>query len=298
MLIVDAHAHIFERWAGIVDGAPAASIDYGRILNGNRVVQVMPPAFEESSCSAENLLANMDCHGVAKAVIFSNGGYGSNNDFLATAVAKYPERLVALAMVDIPKAEQAALDVEKYMDAGFLGIKYEGLSAFACSKQYSLCDAALAPVWEACDSKGAILVAHLSREEDIGQVAELTVRYPHIRIVVAHFGAEAVFPHFETNWPRLLELVGSSDCIWLETSSITHYAGEHLFFDRSVSLIEQAVRAVGSKKVLWGSDYPCMTLYATYYQMTRLVTDACKNLREDEKEDIMGMNAEMLFFDK
>jgi predicted TIM-barrel fold metal-dependent hydrolase len=259
-------------------------------------MQVMPPAFESTSCSAGNLLANMDHHGVARAVVFSNGGYGYCNNDIALAVAEHPDRFRALALVDIPKGEEAAADLERFMDAGFAGMKFEGLSAFECAGPMTLADEALAPVWEVCHRRDAIVTFHLCQEDDINALGTLARRYPHIRMVVAHFGAEAVFRHFPVNWRRLLELAGRSENIWLETSSLTIYAGEQLFFDRSISLIEEAARTVGAEKVLWGSDYPCMTLYATYYQMIHIVTEGCKALRESEIESIMGKNAHKLFF--
>ena len=296
MLIIDTHTHIFPRWAGLNNGAPTTSLDFGRIRNGNRIVQVMPPAFETTSCSAGNLLVNMDYHGVSKAVLFTNGGYGYCNDEIAKAVTEHPNRFCALALIDLPKGEEAAADLERFMNAGFLGMKFEGLSAFECAGPMTLTDEVLTPVWELCNCRDAIVTFHLCREGDIEALEALSLQYSRIRMVVAHFGSEAVFGHFPANWSRLLELAKKSGLIWLETSSLTAYAKEQLFFDQSIRLIEEAVHMLGSEKILWGSDYPCMTLYATYYQMIHIVTEGCRGLRDSEIENIMGKNAQELFF--
>lgn len=296
MLIIDAHAHIFPRWAGISNGAPVTSLRYGRIRNGNRIVQVMPPSFECTSCSADNLLANMDYHGVRKAVLFSNGGYGYYNEEIAQAVASHPDRFCALALVDLTKGIEAAEDLECSMTCGFLGMKYEGLSAFECAPEMTLIHDTLSPVWEVCDTHHAIVTLHLCNAYDIDELKILAERYPRIRMIVAHFGAEAVFHYFPENWHKLLALVKKYEYMWLETSSLTAYMKEQVFFDRSIEMIEEAVRTVGAEKVLWGSDYPCMTLYATYYQMIHIVSEGCNNLKHQEIENIMGRNAERLFF--
>ena len=297
MLVVDAHVHIFEKWAGINNGAPNTSYGYGRIKNGNQILQVMPPAFERSDCTLENLIANMDCHQIDKAVVFSNGGYGYCNDYILESVKKFPGRLCALALVDIPKGKTAADELDCMMKRqGFKGVKYEGLSCFECSGQMPLDDGRIMPVWEALHANDGIGIFHLCRKDDLSELKRIKKAFPKLKIVLAHFGGEAVFNYFDENWEEVLDFA-KTDNVWLESSSVSNYLKEQIDFSKTISLIEQAVKRLGAGKVLWGSDYPCMTLYATYYQILHMIVDGCK-IGYDEVCKIVGKNADNLFFNK
>ena len=67
MNVIDIHAHIYERVAGITRGQPMASTGLGRVAIGNEEVQFLPPSFEQSRSTAEMLIAYMDWCGIEKA---------------------------------------------------------------------------------------------------------------------------------------------------------------------------------------------------------------------------------------
>ena len=56
MNVIDIHAHIYERVAGITRGQPMASTGLGRVAIGNEEVQFLPPSFEQSRSTAEMLI--------------------------------------------------------------------------------------------------------------------------------------------------------------------------------------------------------------------------------------------------
>ena len=47
MNVIDIHAHIYERVAGITRGQPMVSTGLGRVAIGNEEVQFLPPSFEQ-----------------------------------------------------------------------------------------------------------------------------------------------------------------------------------------------------------------------------------------------------------
>jgi len=194
MLIVDAHAHIFTKWAGINDGLPVTSEKYGKIKVGNKFVQVMPPLFEDSNSTLQMLLANMDVYGINKAVILSNVGYGYNNEYLYDAVNAYPDRFRALALIDVTGGKPAADELNELVcHKGFCGLKIETLTCFQCSKNYDLDDIQLEPVWECCNDLKLKVMLHISRTNDIISLKNLVKMYNKIKYIVAHFGSETVF---------------------------------------------------------------------------------------------------------
>lgn len=85
MNVIDIHAHIYERVAGITRGQPMASTGLGRVAIGNEEVQFLPPSFEQSRSTAEMLIAYMDWCGIEKAVLMPNPYSGTITGTLRTA---------------------------------------------------------------------------------------------------------------------------------------------------------------------------------------------------------------------
>lgn len=108
MLIIDTHTHIFESISGTHNRLPLFSAGYGKVKNGNQILQLLPPSFKDSNSTTEILLNYMDWFCVDKAILVLNVFYGYHNGYAYEAVRKYPNRFKALALVDITKGKPAA----------------------------------------------------------------------------------------------------------------------------------------------------------------------------------------------
>ena len=144
MNVIDIHAHIYERVAGITRGQPMVSTGLGRVAIGNEEVQFLPPSFEQSRSTAEMLIAYMDWCGIEKAVLMPNPYYGYHNRYFADSVKRYPDRLRGVALVDIMKGQEAARELASIYDQGILfGFKVEVDSSFQCAPGTRLSDSGL-----------------------------------------------------------------------------------------------------------------------------------------------------------
>ena len=108
MKVIDIHAHIYEKVAGITQGQPMSSTSQGKVTIGNREIQFLPPSFERSCSTAEALIAYMDWCGIEKALLMPNPFYGYHNYYFKESVKKYPDRLRGVALVDIMEGKAAA----------------------------------------------------------------------------------------------------------------------------------------------------------------------------------------------
>ena len=108
MQIIDIHAHIYQRVAGITQGQPMASTSLGRVTIGNREVQFLPPSFDQTSSKAETLIAYMDWCGVDKALLMPNPYYGYHNAYFEESAKQYPGRLKGIASCLASKLRQTA----------------------------------------------------------------------------------------------------------------------------------------------------------------------------------------------
>lgn len=292
MEVVDAHVHLFRRFAGIMSGVPIVSADYGRVKVGNSLQQFLPPSFERSDSSLETFMAHMDWADISKAVLVPNVIYGYHNDYAAEACELYPDRFRAVALVDIVRAQRAASELERYVGSGFFcGLKIETQSAFECSPGLRLDDPSLDPVWEYCNDMKMIVMIHLCRSHDPPSLRALVNRYNGIKFVICHLGS----PPCE-GWAEILEM-GHGHSVWMELSGLPgRWIGEDYPYPTAVWHIERAYQELGPGRLIWASDYPGILAQCTYRQTLDMVRKECKHIPDRDKDMVLGQNALELFW--
>lgn len=299
MKVIDIHAHIYEKVAGITQGQPMASADLGRVTIGSRLVQFLPPSFEHSRSTARMLIAYMDWCKIEKALLMPNPYYGYHNEYFKEAVRLYPDRLRGVALVDILKGKAAAGELADIYDEGILfGFKVEVDSTFQCAPGTHLADPLLAPVWDVVNQYRQTAFLHLFRDRDVEETGILARSYPDARFVICHMGADACFrkgaaPH---NFEAVLDLVKGRNNVYIDTSTVPVYFREEYPWPSSVDIIERCYRAVGPEKMMWASDYPGMLNHGTMQQLINLTARECRNIPLSHREMIMSENARRLFF--
>ena len=298
MKIIDIHAHVYEKVAGITAGAPMTGEPLGRVKVGNEVRQFLPPSFEHTHSTVEMLVAYMDWCGVDKALLMANPYYGYTNDYFIQSVQKYPDRLRGVALVNLLDGKKAARELaDIYDNTPLFGFKVETDSTFQCAPDKHMADEEFLPVWECVDQYRQPAFLHLFTERDIQDLYKLAKLFPQITFVVCHMGADACFgPKAGAGaYEEILALVKGHKNVYIDTSTVPVYYAEEYPFPTSAAKIRQGYEALGPEKLMWASDYPGMLNHATYRQLIDLTRVHC-GIPEEHLEMIMGENAERLFF--
>ena len=124
-MIVDVHAHIFPRICGMTASGPTVGIGYGRISVGGTPHQLMPPLNEQTIHTPEMLIAQMDWAGVDKALLLQGPDHGVCNEYVAKALARYPDCLIGAGTFD-PWSQNSRQTFEReVLGAGFRCLKLE-----------------------------------------------------------------------------------------------------------------------------------------------------------------------------
>lgn len=299
MQIIDVHAHIYEKVAGITDGQPMSSDTLGRVDIGNRKVQFLPPAFEHSSSKADVLVAYMDWCGIEKAILMPNPYYGYHNHYFKESINQFPDRLKGVALVNILKGRKAADELAAIYDEGSLfGLKIEVDSTFQCAPGKRMTDQDLSPVWDCCSQYRQPVFLHLFRDCDVADFRKLAEEYPQIHFVICHMGADSCFGKgvSKDNFEEVLAVTKKHKNVSIDTSTVPVYFNEEYPYPSAVKVIEKAYQTVGPEKIMWASDYPGMLCHATMKQLINLVLNGCTHIPEGHKEMIMGENAARHFF--
>lgn len=298
MEIIDIHAHIFQKVAGITKGAPMTSLKDGKVKIGNNISQFMPPSFENTNSRVETLIAYMDWCGISKALLMPNPYYGYHNDYFLEAIERYPDRLRGVALVDLLKGERAARELETlYEKTPLFGFKVETDSTFQCAPDKHLADPEFNPVWDLCSQCRQPVFLHLFTDRDVEDLEILVREFPGSTYVICHMGADSCFAPGRNprNYERLLKLVKERENVYMDTSTVPVYFSEEYPFPSSTSAIKKAAKTVGPEKLMWASDYPGMLNHATMKELICMVTKHCA-FSDDDLEMIMGGTARRLFF--
>ena len=97
-MIIDAHAHLWKKQNGIVNGKPVYDIGGGKSDFGGEIRQMMPPYMTDGENTAQRFTANMDYAGVSGAVITQEYIDGNQDDYLVECKRAYPERIKICAL--------------------------------------------------------------------------------------------------------------------------------------------------------------------------------------------------------
>lgn len=275
-MIADSHCHAWRRW-------PYA-----------------PPVPDpESHGSIGQLRYEMDKHGVDHAaVVCARIGDGAdanedNNEYVATAAARHPDRFSVIADVDSSwrpehhtrgAADRLRRTADELNIAGFTHYvkaqndgwfrSDEGREFFAAAAELDLvASLALSPAWHA----------------DLRSIAQ---QFPTLPILVHHLGAlTSAAPTFPADLEQVLASAGEPN-IMVKVSGF-HYAcdpGWDFPFPAGLDVLQKLFTAYGARRLCWGSDFPAAKSFVTYTQSLEVVRSHCDFLSASDLDLILGDN--------
>ncbi|MCL2163044.1 MAG: amidohydrolase [Oscillospiraceae bacterium] len=300
-MIIDAHAHIFQHVSGIYKGLPLHGAGLGAAVAGDERIQLLPPSHERSDSAYEVLLRYMDWQGVDKAILLPNALYGYHNDYVIEAVRMHPERFRGVALVDIFKGSQAVSELATLHAKGLFGLKIEVCSAFSGNETTPLDGDPLIPVWEYCDNTRQFVFLHIYRKNDFSALVRLCKRYRGISFIVCHLGAEAILGDVKQRddiFNSFLDFLLDHSSVTVDISAVCcQFPQEEYPFATANTYIRRAYETIGSKRILWGSDYPGILTKKTYLQSIDQFRKHFTDLPLSDMASILGGNAQRMFFD-
>ena len=274
-VIVDFHTHLLpasfrERRADIA----ARDATFGALFGaGGRMA------------TADDLIAMMDESGVDLSVVLGFGWCDLEiareaNDCLLDAAARYPGRIAPFCSVHPGWGDDALREVERCVDAGAIGIG----ELHPTSQEIDLAmDESFEPLARLATERGLLVTVHGS--EPVGHVYPgkgsttperligIVERFPDVHWVFAHWGGGLPFY-------ALMPEVRAA----LANTSFDSAASPFLY---DADVFHVASRAVGTERVLFGSDYPLLPA-------SRVMEQARGTLDPAAAQAVLGGNAARL----
>lgn len=227
---------------------------------------------------AETIVRIMDEVGVGRSIVFAMSTTTRRSIEMAQdATRRFPDRLIPFvyALPHYGRAVVEELD-EAISSLGFRGIK---LHAGECTLAEYVTD----PVIELAGQRGVpCLIDCIGQYNAIQRMAET---FPETNLIVAHLGRYLCKD--ESLMDRFIALAETHTNVFLDVSGVV--------IPRK---IREAVRRVGSKRVIFGTDGPHEAPDTVAYARTEL--DKIRRLKldpEDEKAVLGGAIAELLLTD-
>lgn len=306
MQIIDAHAHVFDRVHGRIASGSVTAGDFGRVIAGGEILQLLPPIARQVQFLPGALIASMDWAGVDRAVLLQGSFYGPNNGFTWRSAERHPNRLSAAAFVD-PWDGNARPKLRRLIRKGFRIVKLElsvATGLLGLHPGNRLDDDKISWLWDDLEAQDCTVVL------DLGQVGtasyqsnavDLIARmHRRLRLVIAHLGQPR--PNLMDNrrlralWLAQIRL-GRHHNVWFDISALPYYfAGAEAYpYPSAGRYVTQALRELGPDKLMWGTDAPALLGCLTYKQMVELVMQQLRPLSKSDRRKVLGGNAAKVF---
>ena len=267
-MIIDAHAHLWKKQMGMVNGKPIYHIGGGKSDFGGEIRQMMPPYITDGENTVERFLANMDYAGVSGAVITQEYIDGNQDDYLLSCRS---ERIKICALYE----EKPMGDI-----SCFDGIK---ICAGRLADKNLLNH--LEPFKLALENDKFISIDLADGDEQTDMMQKIIDMFPALRIAIGHFGMVT-----RDGWLSQIALAKNKN-VFIESGGITWLFNEEFYpYPSAIGAIKEAAALVGYDKLMWGSDYP-RTMTAITYKMSLDFIEKSSEISDEDKKLILGENA-------
>jgi len=249
-MIIDTHVHVWE-------------IDPPRYPVGPTAPNWT--ALPDEPGTADELLADMDAHGVDWSVLVQTSWSTWDNGYIADSVARFPDRFVGMGLLDPLDPENASLARYWMADRGLAGFRFHPMYY---PEQKVLLRPENDALWEELAGLDAILQFHL-RAGQADQLAAIAVRYPRLRLIVDHMGypevgdsiagenisAQMTAGQAMTAFQPILDLA-AHDNIRFKLSDVKGRSQQPFPFADVHPFIRALLDAFGTERTIWGTGYP------------------------------------------
>ncbi len=278
-MVIDAHTHIFP---------PEMISGREHFFSGEPEFHLLYGSPNSKMATVDDLIGSMEANGIDYSVVFgfpwrSEQNMARHNDYVVESAARYPDRLIPLACLDLFSPNCIYEAQRRRSGEGVAG--FGELAIYSASGKLDIAMENFRALADLCMESGAILLAHAN--EPIGHV------YPG----KAPFGLDLYY--------RMAEAASGTNLI------LAHWGGgmifyellkkgapetlQNVFYDTAASpyLYQKEIYSTAAQitgdKILFGSDYPLISPKRYFKEMEE------SGLNKKQISAISGENAARLF---
>jgi len=266
-IMIDSHVHVWKH---------SARFPFAQGAN--------VPDFD---LSAEDLLALMVANGVARTVLIQVIHYRWDNRYLLDVLHRYPGKFHGVCRVN-PEDPAAPDRLSELTEAGCHGLR---LSPGASAASDWFRGPLMPALWKRCaDLKVPMtLLLPASRLPDAGVWIE---RYPDLDVVIDHM---ADVPSGDTKQSELLLALARYPRVYIKISHMWSLSRQPFPYPDMTAQILRLRDAFGSRRLMWGTDWPIVPERLSYSSRVALYRDHLGFLSGTEREDILQKSVQRIW---
>ena len=128
--------------------------------------------------------------------------------------------------------------------------------------------------------------------QHLPSVIEMVSKFPNQKFVIDHIAKPFIKDKLPGDWKVNMEKLSSFQNVFCKLSGMVTEADYHHWKETDfVPYIDTVVHAFGTKRIMFGSDWPVCLVAASYERMMSILKNYFADYSSAEKEDIFGMNA-------
>jgi predicted TIM-barrel fold metal-dependent hydrolase len=273
-MIVDTHVHVWE-------------IDPPKYPVGPTSPNWS--SYPDQPATADQLLAEMNEHGVNWCVLVQTSWSTWDNGYIADSVTRFPDRFVGHGLID-PEDPNNAEQVRYWVEErGLIGFRFHPMYY---PNQKILLKPSNEPMWKNIADLSAIIQFH-TRPEFAGQIKVIAQKYPHLKLIIDHLG----YPDIQDDGTIFQPIVDLADYpnVYIKLSDVAGRSAEPFPHYDVHPFIERLLSAFGVEHTVWGTGFPAhhRTRYnwPTLEQELGLIREGLPFLNDDDKKRILGGTA-------
>ena len=126
----------------------------------------------------------------------------------------------------------------------------------------------------------------------LGSVLEFVKKFPNQKFVIDHIAKPYIKDGYFDGWATMMTAIGKHENVSCKMSGMVTEADFNTWTPEQIHpYMDIALKAFGSKRILFGSDWPVCLVAGNYSKIKKLTTDFISQLSQIEQNSIMGNNA-------
>lgn len=126
----------------------------------------------------------------------------------------------------------------------------------------------------------------------LGAVLEFVKKFPNQKFVIDHIAKPYIKDGYFDGWATMMTAIGKHENVYCKMSGMVTEAEYNTWTPEQIHpYMNTALEAFGSKRILFGSDWPVCLVAGNYNKIKKLTTDFISQLSQIEQDSIMGNNA-------
>jgi predicted TIM-barrel fold metal-dependent hydrolase len=201
----------------------------------------------DESGTREEFAAVLDAHGIGRGLLVQLSGYGTDNRVLLDAIAAYPGRFKAIAVIDPSITDRALEDLAR---GGVVGVRFNLPSYDPEALVRQDAPKLLARI------RSFGWFAQVYADDSQWHAAAPVLRASNVNVLVDHLGVRDLTRGTDQKGFREVLSLGKDGRAVVKLSGIYRISRQGSEFTDVDPFVEQLIAAFGVERCVWGSDWP------------------------------------------